>query len=148
MAQSRSAVGRDAVPSYSLPVRVYYEDTDSGGVVYYANYLKFMERARTEWLRSLGFEQDELRVREGVLFAVRRAEIDYLRPALFNDQLRVTVDLCGSGGASLLFEQEVRREADAALCCRGRIKIACLSEKTLGPNRIPAALLAELANVL
>jgi acyl-CoA thioester hydrolase len=135
-------------PIFSLPVRVYYEDTDSGGVVYYANYLKFMERARTEWLRSLGFEQDELRLRDGLLFAVRRAEIDYLRPALFNDLLRVTVAPCVSGGASLVFEQEVQREADAILCCRGRIKIACVGEKTLRPNRIPEHLLAEIANVL
>ncbi len=88
-------------PGFSLPVRVYYEDTDSGGVVYYANYLKFMERARTEWLRSLGFEQDALREREGVIFAVRRAEIDYRKPAVFNDLLTVTADLSGSGRASL-----------------------------------------------
>ncbi|MEJ1469461.1 MAG: YbgC/FadM family acyl-CoA thioesterase, partial [Candidatus Sedimenticola sp. (ex Thyasira tokunagai)] len=71
------------------PVRVYYEDTDSGGVVYYANYLKFMERARTEWLRQLGFEQDELLEKEGILFAVRRVAVDYLRPARFNDELLV-----------------------------------------------------------
>jgi acyl-CoA thioester hydrolase len=135
-------------PAFSLPVRVYYEDTDSGGVVYYANYLKFMERARTEWLRNLGFEQDELRVREGLLFAVRRAEIDYLRPALFNDLLRVTIVPCAGGGASLAFEQEIRREADQALCCRGRVKVACLNDKTLRPKRIPDNLLAEIANVL
>jgi len=138
----------DREPAFSLPVRVYYEDTDSGGVVYYANYLKFMERARTELLRSLGFEQDELRLREGVLFAVQRAEIEYLRPALFNELLRVTVDLCNTGGASLVFEQEVRREPDSTVCCRGWIKVACLNEKTLRPHRIPAKLLAEIANVL
>ena len=138
----------ESEPAFSLPVRVYYEDTDSGGVVYYANYLKFMERARTEWLRSLGFEQDELRSREGLLFAVRRAEIDYVRPALFNDLLRVTIDRCASGGASLIFEQAIRREADEALCCRGRIRVACLSDKALRPSRIPNNLLAEIANVL
>lgn len=135
-------------PTFSLPVRVYYEDTDSGGVVYYANYLKFMERARTEWLRSLGFEQDELRLRQGLLFAVRRAEIDYLRPARFNDLLSVTVDLSASGGASLTFEQEVRRETNATLCCRARVKVACVNENTLRPNRIPDNLLAEIAHVL
>jgi acyl-CoA thioester hydrolase len=138
----------ESEPAFSLPVRVYYEDTDSGGMVYYANYLKFMERARTEWLRNLGFEQNELRSREGLLLAVRRAEIDYLRPALFNDLLTVTIDLCTSGGASLVFEQEIRREADEALCCRGRTKVACLSDKTLRPSRIPDNLLAEIANVL
>ena len=135
-------------PKFSLPVRVYYEDTDSGGVVYYANYLKFMERARTEWLRGLGFEQDALRASEGVLFAVRRAEIEYLRPALFNDLLAVSVELYHSAGASLTFEQEVCRETDAALCCRGRVKVACLHEKSLRPHRIPEELMAEIANVL
>lgn len=135
-------------PGFSLPVRVYYEDTDSGGVVYYANYLKFMERTRTEWLRSLGFEQDLLREHEDLLFAVRRAEIDYHRPALFNDLLRVTADLSARGGASLDFEHQVLREADGTLCCRGQIKVACINEKTLRPQRIPEKLLAEIANVL
>jgi acyl-CoA thioester hydrolase len=138
----------DGAPGFSLSIRVYYEDTDSGGMVYYANYLKFMERTRTEWLRSLGFEQDALRRHEGLLFAVRRAEIDYHRPALFNDLLRVTADLSGSGGASLEFEHRVLREADGTLCCRGRVKVACINEKTLRPQRIPEQLLAEIADVL
>jgi acyl-CoA thioester hydrolase len=77
----------NAAERFSIPVRVYYEDTDAGGVVYYANYLRFLERARTEWLRALGFEQDDLRVRLGILFAVRRVSADYLRPARFNDRL-------------------------------------------------------------
>jgi acyl-CoA thioester hydrolase len=135
-------------PGFSLPVRVYYEDTDSGGVVYYANYLKFMERARTEWLRSLGFEQDALREREGVVFAVRRAEIDYRKPAVFNDLLMVTADLSGSGRASLDFEHRLVREADGTLCCNALVKVACLNETTLRPQRIPDKLLAEIANVL
>jgi len=134
-------------PRFSLPVRVYYEDTDIGSTVYYANYLKFMERARTEWLRSLGFELDVLRLHAGVLFAVRHAEISYLRPALFNDLLTVTVDPRAYGGASMDFVQEVRREMDATLCCRGRIKIACVNEKTLRPSRLPEQLLAEIADV-
>ncbi len=71
---------------FTFPVRIYYEDTDSGGVVYYANYLKFMERARTEWLRALGFEQDQLLEQEGVIFAVRSVTVDYNAPARFNDQ--------------------------------------------------------------
>ncbi len=90
------------------PVRVYYEDTDSGGVVYYANYLKFMERARTEWLRQLGFEQDELLEKEGILFAVRRVSVDYLRPARFNDELLVSASISKQGRASLTFQQEIR----------------------------------------
>lgn len=145
---SRIVPNSDSERIFSLPVRVYYEDTDSGGVVYYANYLKFMERARTEWLRSLGFEQDALRLHEGVLFAVRRAEVDYFRPALFNDQLRVTVELSVVRGASLTFEQKVYREADTVPCCRGWVKVACMNERTLRPNRIPENLLAEIAHVL
>ena len=78
------------------PVRVYYEDTDSGGVVYYANYLKFMERARTEWLRALGFEQDQLIEEEGVIFAVRRAEVDFIAPGRFNDALQVSATTHGA----------------------------------------------------
>ena len=78
---------------FRMPLRVYYEDTDSGGVVYYANYLRFMERARTEWLRALGFEQDHLIRDEGILFAVRSASLEYHRPARFNDQLLVGVRL-------------------------------------------------------
>jgi acyl-CoA thioester hydrolase len=128
-------------------VRVYYEDTDAGGVVFYANYLKFMERARTEWLRSLGFEQDRLREREGLLFAVRRAEMDYLRPARFNDALTVTLHVVHVGGASMDFVQEVRRDEDGAVCCRGLVKVACVSEHTLRPSRIPENLLAEIADV-
>ncbi len=134
-------------PRFSLPVRVYYEDTDTGGTVYHAHYLKFMERARTEWLRGLGFELDALRLHAGVLFVVRHAEIAYLRPALFNDLLTVTVDPCAHGGASMDLVQEVRREADATLCCRGRVKIACVNEKTLRPSRLPEQLLAEIADV-
>ena len=109
---------------FSLPLRVYYEDTDSGGVVYYANYLKFMERARTEWLRSLGFEQDELSRRDGILFVVRAARVEYLKPARFNDSLEVSVMLGRRGPASMVFQQEVRRGHE--VLCSGEIKIACL----------------------
>lgn len=101
--------------TFSFPVRVYYEDTDLGGVVYYANYLKFMERARTEWLRALGFEQDELLARDGVLFAVRSAQIDFLKPARFNDSLQVTVALTRPGRASITVHQRVQR-GDLVLC--------------------------------
>jgi len=134
-------------PRFSLPVRVYYGDTDAGGVVYYADYLKFMERARIEWLRSLGFELDTLRRQEGLLLIVRHADIAYLRPALLDDLLTVTVDSCGHGGASMDLVQEVRRAADATLCCRGGIKIACVDAKTLRPKRIPERLLVEIADV-
>jgi len=127
---------------FSLPLRVYYEDTDAGGVVYYANYLKFMERARTEWLRDLGFEQDELSRNEGVVFAVRAAQVEYLRPARFNDALEVTVDLTRRGAASLRFKQAVRRAGETL--CTGDIRVACLDVLSFSPAAIPARLLAAL----
>lgn len=124
------------------PVRVYYEDTDSGGVVYYANYLKFMERARTEWLRRLGFEQDTLRERDGVIFAVRSAQVEYLRPARFNDQLDVRAEIRERGGASLLFGHAIRRGDE--LLCQGEIKVVSLEAGSLRPRRIPAAIAQRL----
>ena len=151
------------------PVRVYYEDTDSGGVVYYANYLKFMERARSEWLRALGFEQDELIAREKIIFAVCSVQVDYLQPARFNDLLWVTVTLAERGRASLSFSQRVIRPAAAErdrspqridtdalaeitgdkskLLCTGQIKVACLDAVTLRPRSIPSPLLAEISRV-
>ena len=119
------------------PVRVYYEDTDSGGVVYYANYLKFMERARTEWLRRLGFEQDGLIRDEGIIFAVRSVELEYLRPARFNDELQVSAQVVHQGGASITFQQQVRR-ADELLCA-GKVKIVSLDAASFRPRPAPAA---------
>ncbi len=89
------------------PVRVYYEDTDAGGVVYYGNYLRFFERARTEYLRHLGFEQDELRERMGVLLVVRSVNLDFLRPARFNEQLQVSATVETLNKASMVFQQEI-----------------------------------------
>ncbi len=135
------------VNEFVWPVRVYYEDTDAGGVVYYANYLKFMERARTEWLRSLGYEQDELRQNFGMIFAVRKVEVGYHRPALFNDALEVKAEVAAKGRASLTFHQEVIRSSDQTLLCSGRIKIACLDAETLRPTPIPKLLLKEIPDV-
>lgn len=129
-------------------VRVYYEDTDAGGVVFYANYLKFMERARTEWLRSLGFEQDAVRTDLGRLFVVRHVSLDYRLGARLDDVLDVTVALARRGGASLDFAQEVVRPADGALCCRGLVKVACVAADSLRPKPLPDQLLAEIADVL
>ena len=122
------------------PIRVYYEDTDAGGVVFYANYLKFMERGRTEWLRSLGFEQDALMRDPGVLFAVRRSEIDYLKSARFNELLSVRSSVIQMRGASFTFEQNIVRDADAELLCRGITQVACLDAVSMQPARIPAAI--------
>jgi acyl-CoA thioester hydrolase len=135
------------VALFQWDVRVYYEDTDSGGVVYYANYLRFMERARTEWMRSLGFEQDRLLAEQGLLFAVRSAGIDYLRPARFNDRLAVTVDVSQRGRASLTLEQAVLRHGDpGSPLCTGTVKIACLEAATFRPQPIPDTILKEIVN--
>jgi acyl-CoA thioester hydrolase len=128
--------------TFSIPIRVYYEDTDAGAVVYYANYLRFMERARTEWLRALGFEQDELSRRDGVIFAVRSATIEFLKPARFNDLLQVTVQIGRRGHASLTFMQQVRRAA--LTLCEGEVKVACLDAASLAPRPIPDRLRARI----
>lgn len=129
--------------AFTWPVRVYYEDTDSGGVVYYANYLKFMERARTEWLRTLGFEQDILKCEHGIVFAVARVCVAYLKPARFNDTLAVGVKILRRGRASLTFSQHITRNTHELLC-EGEVVIACLAANNLRPQAIPSFILAEL----
>lgn len=126
-------------------VRVYYEDTDSGGVVYYANYLRFLERARTEWLRSYGIEQDQLAQQDGLIFAVRSVQLEYLKPAKFNDLLDVSVAISKQGKASLTFEQAVRRaDGEHQLLCLGQVKVACLTADTLRPKIIPEKISREI----
>lgn len=130
---------------FRWPVRVYYEDTDSGGVVYYANYLKFMERARTEYLRALGFEQDRLIDELGILFAVRSVAIDYLRPARFNAALEVTAEIIEARRASLEFDQQVLAAgSEGSPYCAARIRIACLDAADLRPRPIPERIKKEL----
>jgi len=128
--------------TFHWPVRVYWEDTDAGGVVYYANYLKFMERARSEWLRALGFEQDVLRIDPGVVFVVRRVEVDYLSPARFNDALEVSVSLSRIGGASLVVEQTVNRDVTRLIAAR--VTLACVDAVQFKPVKIPAFILQAL----
>lgn len=125
--------------AFVWPVRVYWEDTDAGGVVYYANYLKFLERARSEWLRSLGFEQDVLRDEDGIVFVVRRVEVDYLAPARFNDALAVNVELSGLGRASLDIEQAVLRGPTRLVTAR--VKLACVDAVMFKPAKIPESIL-------
>jgi acyl-CoA thioester hydrolase len=136
-----------AAKEFIWPIRVYYEDTDSGGVVYYANYLKFMERARTEWLRTLGFEQDQLAEQEGVIFAVRRAEMDFVSPARFNDALEVRVGLVESKRVSLTFRQEITNTNDGRTICNGNIQIASLDASKFRPRPIPESIMKELPDV-
>ncbi len=129
--------------AFVWPVRVYYEDTDAGGVVYYANYLKFMERARSEWLRQLGFEQDRLLRQEGVVFIVHHVSVDYLKPGRFNDLLDVSVRILRRGRASLELAQEVTRQPGEVLCS-GVIRIACVDAVELRPCALPAHVLKEI----
>jgi acyl-CoA thioester hydrolase len=127
---------------FSIPVRVYYEDTDAGGVVYYANYLHYLERARTEWLRALGFGIDDLAVSERTIFAVRSVSIDYLRPARLDDLLEIGVQLEEHTRTSFQLSQEVRRESQAL--CHAQVRMVCLNADTFAPRRIPAAVIAKL----
>ncbi|MCW8831406.1 MAG: tol-pal system-associated acyl-CoA thioesterase [Gammaproteobacteria bacterium] len=126
------------------PVRVYYEDTDSGGVVYYANYLKFMESARTEMLRSFGFEQDQLITDQGVIFAVHSLSVKYKKPAVFNDELIVKTKISDCGRASFDFSQSVLRALDESLLCEAEIKVACINAEKFTPTVIPEIMLKKI----
>ncbi|HEY4126879.1 MAG TPA: tol-pal system-associated acyl-CoA thioesterase [Gammaproteobacteria bacterium] len=130
------------IASFLWRVRVYYEDTDLGGVVYHANYLKFMERARTEWLRSLGFEQDVLRNHHSVQFVVVNADLHFRRPARFNDELTVSAEVKKRTAASITFHQEVRGPSDMGLCT-GEIRVACIDADTFRPRPLPREILRE-----
>ncbi len=126
---------------FSWPVRVYWEDTDAGGVVYHASYLRFMERARTEWLRALGVDQMVLKQNRSLAFLVRDMHIDFLRPALLDDELSVAVVVMERRAASILFTQTVARQDDTTLV-RARVRVACVDTTRLRPAQIPADLLA------
>lgn len=128
---------------FNLQVRVYYEDTDAGGVVYHSNYLNFMERARTEWLRHIGFEQHTLIEQDEILFAVRHINIDFHKPARFNELLNVKTHITDQRKASLVFEQIISNQAEEIIC-KARIKIACLNCKTMKPEPIPETIISEL----
>ncbi|MDJ0739323.1 MAG: tol-pal system-associated acyl-CoA thioesterase [Gammaproteobacteria bacterium] len=122
--------------AFQWPVRIYYEDTDAGGVVYYANYLRYLERARTEWLRALGFGQEALMRDAGILFAVRHVAIDYLQPARFDDELRVEADIAQLSKVSLTFAQRIVRPPDTVLCT-ATVKVVCLDRDQFRPTAIP-----------
>ncbi len=134
----------DASGEFYWPVRIYYEDTDAAGIVYHANYLKFMERARTEWLRRIGYEQDALAEQVGILFVVRKIAIDYIRPAKFNDEVTVVSSIARLGRASLEFIQNIAAEDE--VLSNGRVKVGCLDRRTLRPMAIPTDIYTEIAN--
>ena len=125
------------------PARVYWEDTDGGGIVYYANYLRFLERARTEWLRQLGHSQQQLVREQGILFTVVRLEIEYRAPARLDDELEISCQPRPQGPASLSFAQSIWRRAAAAereLLAEASVRVACVDARTLRPRRLPAFL--------
>ncbi|HBA34545.1 MAG TPA: tol-pal system-associated acyl-CoA thioesterase [Gammaproteobacteria bacterium] len=129
---------------FSWPVRVYYEDTDFAGVVYYANYLKFMERSRTEYLRFLGVEQDTLRTESNCIFVVRQALVDFHQAARFNDALNVQTSVKLKKKASILFHQRIEKaekKGGSLLICSADVTIACVDAGTFRPMRIPRFLL-------
>ena len=131
---------------FHWPLRVYYEDTDTGGVVFYANYLKFFERARTEWLRAAGIGQQSLALSDGVMFVVKSTAIDYHSPAKLDDSLSISVVLEKLGRASVNFVQQAWRMdgAEPQLLCSGSIRIGCVDTTSLRPVGIPAAVLKKI----
>ena len=153
---------RNEPPVYRFTLRVYWEDTDAGGIVFYANYLKFFERARTEWLRSLGHQQEQMRVQGGVMFVVTDTTVRYLRPARLDDLIDVTVHVKHAGRAQLTLAQQAwkltepnaipnaKQSVDAApeLLAEGTIRIACVDAGTFKPARIPMAVCDSLSPAL
>lgn len=143
---SNSVGSSNSNDAFSWPVRVYYEDTDTGGVVFYANYLKFFERARTEWLRALGFSQQALVESSGLIFVVKSTAVDYFAPARLDDELKLTVVVEQFRNASMSFVQEAWRlqGTEQTLLARGQIKIACVNAVNFRPQAIPEEMLARL----
>ena len=147
-------------PAYRFTLRVYWEDTDAGGIVFYANYLKFFERARTEWLRSLGHRQEQMRVQGGVMFVVTDTTVRYLRPARLDDLIDVTVHVKHAGRARLTLAQQAWKLAEPStlpnamqrvdtgpeLLAEGTIRIACVDAGTFKPARIPRSVCDSLSS--
>jgi acyl-CoA thioester hydrolase len=133
-----------AAPNFSCTYRVYWEDTDAGGVVYYANYLKFMERCRTDWLRALDVDQVRLRSERQLQFAVVNVSVDFLRPALLNDEILVTAALERMSGATITFRQTILRGETQLI--DASVRVACLDSGTLKPRPIPKDLFVEWRN--
>jgi acyl-CoA thioester hydrolase len=127
--------------AFSFPIRVYWEDTDGGGVVYHASYLRFLERGRTEWLRALGIGQQALRESQDLVFAVRSVAMEFLAPARLDDVLTVSVELTQMRSASLRFRQTLRREFDGIVLVEAEVRAACLTASTFRPRPIPPGLI-------
>lgn len=142
--------------AFAFPIRVYWEDTDAGGIVFYANYLRWFERARTEWLRSLGIAQRRLGDEAGGLFVVSEAALKYHAPARLDDEIVVTADLCKKGAASLSIVQQALLKSElcadtgdvgdarASLLCEGSVRVGWVDRRTLKPARIPPTILEKI----
>ncbi len=132
---------------FTWPARVYWEDTDGGAIVYYANYLRFLERARTEWLRARGYSQQQLAREPGILFTVVNLQVDYRAPARLDDLLQITCEPRAEGMASLRFLQRIYRSGDdgalGQLLVEANVRVACVDARTLRPRRPPDFLVAE-----
>lgn len=128
--------------AFSIPVRVYYEDTDAGGVVYYANYLRFFERCRTEWMRAAGYGQAQLASESGIGFVARKASCEYLKPARLDDELSIGLEVEKLTRVRVIFRQWARRGDD--LLVTGNVEIACVNMATMSPSPIPDFLHAKL----
>ena len=131
------------IPVFSWPTRVYWEDTDAGGVVYHASYLRFLERARTEWLRARGIAQQRVRDELGIVFVVRDLTIEFVAPARLDDELDVTIESVERRSASLTFVQCILRRADGSVLTRARVRAACIDAQTWQPVRIAENLFQE-----
>jgi acyl-CoA thioester hydrolase len=134
------AMSEPAATPFRWPVRVYWEDTDAGGVVYHAGYLRFMERARSEWMRALGVDQMAYKQATGLAFMVRDMHIDFLRPALLDDELSVTVEVKERRSASILFAQRILK-ADGSCLVRASVRVACVELERMRPAAIPPDLI-------
>ena len=128
-------------PVFSFPIRVYWEDTDAGGVVYHASYLRFLERARTEWLRALGAGQQELREREDLVLVIREMALDFHKPARLDDLLQASVELVERRRASLVFAQQITRGDEVLV--DAQVRAACLVASSFKPRALPPWLLAD-----
>ncbi|HEX4387733.1 MAG TPA: tol-pal system-associated acyl-CoA thioesterase [Steroidobacteraceae bacterium] len=130
---------------FSWPARVYWEDTDGGAIVYYANYLRYLERARTEWLRALGHSQQELSREPGILFTVVSVQVDYRAPARLDDELEISCAPQAEGPASLRFLQEIHRRAGRQLLVEANVRVACVDARTLRPKRLPGFIVQAIS---
>ncbi len=142
----KQAISQQTQAVFKLPIRVYYEDTDAGGVVYHSNYINFFERARTEWLRTLGLEQDHLLSEHHLAFVVRKLDCEYSKPALFNDELFVTADIRELRNTSVVFKQQVLRPSkidekekhgEHVVLAEGNVTVVAVDSKKFKPRRLP-----------